>query len=334
MFRRMDLQMFAEEVAEVEGEIITETTVPEPEFDKADFLKYSSFLKGATPQAGPATEETQEVQAQGTEAEVTVSGVTEETVTKPEVEPAAVEPPIIFKLPDGREYTPEKIDEMEKGYMMQKNYTVKTQALAEERRAFEAEKGKFNPQVTQNAVTLWQQMEVDPIGTIDKLREHYENQGIFEPKNEEQLKFETEKRQLEFEKQTLQQEKQQRAQQEHYQRIESQLTSLAEKHGKDFNREQTLSFMAENNIFDAEKAFKALHHDTLAESLQKQITELNDKLKTVKKEAVNEYVKEKTTKKATPPPVGASNSGSPPVQINPPKTLEDAKKAALARPWT
>ncbi len=180
-------------------------------------------------------------------------------------------------------------------------------------------------------MNLWKQLELDPIGYLDKLREYYESQGIYEPKDQATLQLEQERRALEAEKQQLQQEKQQRLQQDNYAKLETQLTKLAETYGKDFDRTATIQFMLNNNIADAEKAYKAMNHDNLTTNLQKQIDELNKKLKTVKTEAVNDYVKTKTTKSAAPPPVGASNSGAPPVQVSMPKTFDDAKRSALAR---
>jgi len=335
--RRLDLQLFAEDggaaPAELPGDL-PEATPEEPLLSKEELWEASSFLRQAT---RPEPEGSDNLAEPEREEEV-VPEEPQESKKPAEEEPKAestkpenTEEPPKFKLSDDEEVTAEQIREWKKGYMLQADYTKKTQALAEERRQFEAEKAKFDPQVTQNAVSLWKQMELDPIGTLDKLREYYESQGIYEPKDEATLKLEMEKRQLEEEKQRLEQEKHLRYQQEIYNRIESQLSNLAKKYGAEFNRDEVIDFMRQNNIFDAEKAWKAMHHDTLAESLQKQIDDLKRQIKEAEKNAVSKYVKTKTTKQATPLPVGAGNTGSPPVKINPPKTFEDAKKAALAR---
>jgi len=335
--RRLDLQMFAEDGEAVPAEPPEETpevTPEEPILSRDELWEVSSFLRQAT---RPEPEESDNLAEPEAEAE-DEQPEREEEPKKPESpeegakeEEQAAEELLKFKLSDDEEVTAEQIREWEKGYMRQADYTKKTQALAEEKRQFEAEKAKHDPQLIQNAMSLWKQIEIDPIGTLEKLREHYEAQGIYEPKDEAVLKLEMEKRQLEEEKQRLEQEKQQRYQQELYNRLESQLGALADKHGAEFNRDEVIDFMRQNNIFDAEKAWKAMHHDTLAESLQKQINDLKQQIKEAEKNAVNKYVKTKTTKQAVPLPVGAGNTGSPPVKINPPKTFEDAKKAALAR---
>ena len=299
-------------------EEVTETpAAPVEELERQDLFKHSSFYKQAPEPAPAADNPTEEPAVKEPEA-----------VSQEETPPA--EPPK-FKLSDDEEVTAEQILEWKKGYMMQSNYTQKTQALAEERRQFEKERAGIDPETGKMAMNLWKQMELDPIGTIDRLREHYEAQGIFEAKDQATLQLEQQKLQLEAEKRQFEQRRQQQLQQEEFSKLETQLSSLEKTYGKDFDRQATVQFMIDNKMFDAEKAFKALHHDTAVERMQKQLEEMKKQMKTVKSEAVNEYVQTKTTKKASPPPVGASISGSPPVQFNAPKTFEDAKKAALAR---
>ncbi len=304
---------------------------------REDLFKHSSFFKGQDNQPDPAENDNTEPPAAEPAPEAAPEAPPTKEVSQEETPlgeaPSEEVPtePVKFKLTDEEEATLEQVLEWKQGHMMQSDYTKKTQALAEERRQLEAERAKFDPEITENAVNLWKQLELDPIGYLDKLREYYESQGIYEPKDQATLQLEQERRALEAEKQQLQQEKQQRLQQDNYAKLEAQLTKLAETYGKDFDRTATIQFMLNNNIADAEKAYKAMNHDNLTTNLQKQIDELNKKLKTVKAEAVNDYVKTKTTKSAAPPPVGASNSGAPPVQTSMPKTFDDAKRAALAR---
>jgi hypothetical protein len=74
-----------------------------------------------------------------------------------------------------------------------------------------------------------------------------------------------------------------------------------------------------------------VYHDDKVSNLQKQIDELSKQLKDAKSSAVNEYVEKKQAKSKQPLPVGGTATGAPPVQINPPKTFQDARKAAIAR---
>lgn len=324
--RFMDLQMFSDDLPVEEPESAEE---PEGELSREDVLRHSTFLKRATHLEPAAKSE----EADNPAGEPAVADPPKEEVSKEEASLAEKkeEGPVKFKLSDTEEATLEEIQEWRKGHMMQADYTKKTQVLADERRQFDQERTKFDPSLVEQAVNLWRQMEVDPIGSLDKLREYYETQGIYEPKDEATLKLEMERRDLEAEKQKLEQEKQQRLQQEAYNSIDAQLTKAAETYGEDFDRAKMIQFMIDNKTVDVDYAAKALNHDAITGRLQKQIDELNKKIGTVKTEAVNEYVKTKTTKSASPPPVGASTTGAPPVQLNVPKTFEDSKKAALAR---
>ncbi len=318
-------------VAPVEGQETPETPeTGEAELSKDDLYRHSTFLKKP-----PAAK------ADNPDEEPAKPAITPEDGNPLEGEASKEQAPaeegqeaVKFKLADDEEVTLDEIREWQKGNMLQSDYTKKTQALAEDRRQFEAERGKYDNERVDSALTLLQNIELDPIGALDKLREHFENQGIYDAKDEETLKLEMEKRQIAEEKRQLEAEKKQRLQEEADQKLENQLTKLAETYGKEFDREKTIQFMKDNEIFDAEKAFKAMAHDTVIADYEKKLKEKDEQLKTAKTTGVNEYVKEKTTKKPAPLPVGASATGSPPVQINPPKTFADARKAAMARDYT
>lgn len=333
-----------ERESEVDGQIVS----------KEDFFKHSGILQRAaqsTLGAGPDDNDEEEDAAKDDttveekdevpEAEVSDSEETKaDEATESRHDDDPIDEPMKIKMPDGKEVTLDQVAEWEKGYMLQADYTRKTQALAEERRKLEQERAAFDPATTQNALQLWEDMTRDPIGTLDKLREYFEQQGIYEAKDPAILAQEDRIRQLEQEKMRLEMEQQRQMQEAAYQQLESQLANLEAKYGKDFDRVAVLKFMEEKFnenkvVYDPETAFKAMHHDIVVSNLQKQIDEMKAEMKKVKEEAVNEYLKTKTakTKKENPPPVGAvgsSNSG-PVVRINPPKTLEEAKKAALAR---
>lgn len=233
-----------------------------------------------------------------------------------------------IKLADGTEIT---IAELKKGYMMQADYTRKTQALAEERKALEKERSTFDKEQVEKALQLQKELERDPIGTLDKLREQYEEQGIFEPKDPETLAKEDEIRRLKEEKLKLEQEKIEREQQETFDKIKTELDSLAEKYGDKIDINNIVQFMIDNNFYDPERAMKALYFDVFIEEKEKALKAKEDEIKKAKESAVNEYIQSKTKKQETKPPLGTSTTGSPPVTIQKPKTFQEARKAALAR---
>jgi hypothetical protein len=72
--------------------------------------------------------------------------------------------------------------------MLQADYTRKTQELAEQRK----ELSKYQDKNLDEAVSLWERLGSDPIGTIRFLEEHYAEQGITEPKDPAVLKYEME----------------------------------------------------------------------------------------------------------------------------------------------
>lgn len=216
--------------------------------------------------------------------------------------------------------------------------TKKTQALAEEKRQLEREREEFKSFTEQAdpALKLWQAMDRDPIGTLQYLQQFYIEKGLTDPKDPDTLAMEDRIRQLEAEKQARERDEKDRETKGFIDKINSQLNSLEEKHGENFNREAVVKYMVENDIRDAVKAYKAMTHDDAVTSLQKQIAAMKAdteaKLKAARDEAINEYVKSKATKADTPPPVGAGRgNNAPPVQINPPKSFRDARKAALSR---
>jgi hypothetical protein len=237
------------------------------------------------------------------------------------------------KLPDGREVTPDELAAWEKGHMLQSDYTKKTQALADERRKLEEQ---FAPLVQRGedhtkAMSLWDSMARDPIGVLNKLQEYYAEKGIYDAKDPEQLALEDEKRAVEQEKAQLQKDKYDQQVVTELDKLDKQFKALTDKHGDAFNQAEVARFMLDNKLTDPEKAFEAVAGPSLRENLQKQIDELQAKMKNVGSSAVNDYVKGKTNRAATPPPVGATGGGAPPVAITRPKTFQDARRAAISR---
>jgi len=314
-----------------EGENGGEKQTPKPEADNPEGTEPVKAAEEAEKGTGDTTDPTK-VKTEGEKPE-----------GEPKEEPKG-EPSTEITLPDGRKVSAKDVETWEKGHMMQADYTRKTQELSEQRRQFDTERQQHQEQVewfTQNgeqaqkALSLWDQLSRDPIGTLEKVREHYESMGVYEPKDPNELARDDQIRRLETEKQQLAQEKQQLAQQEAFNRLDAQFKGLEKDYGDKFNREEVIQFMLQNNFFDAEKAFKALKADDLISekesSLQKQIDELKEQLKNSNSKAVSDYVKTKTSKGSVPAPVGTSTTAAPPVQINQPKNFIDAKRAALAR---
>ncbi len=310
------------------------------EVQREDFAKIAPFLRKfgqANQNAEPAEEESADNSPQEPADEEAQEKTEQDSQEKTEpdsqekTEPEG-EPPASIKLPDGREVPLNQIAEWEKGHMMQKDYTQKTQALAEERRKLQEQYGPYAEQRENydKAMSLWRAMSRDPIGVINKLTEHYAEQGIYEEKNQEQLQLEDEKQAVQMEKQRIETEKYKMAVQEAHNMLEVKFKKLAEEH-KDFNQEELARYMLDNKLTDPDMAFEAMSGPKIRESLQTQINELQEKMKNIGKEAVNDYIKNKTAKTETKPPVGSSSGGTPPVKITPAKTWQEARKAALAR---
>jgi len=311
----------------------TPEQTPKPadqEVQREDFSKAAPFLRKYQ------TSSESEPAAPAKEGEAPDKPTGEPVKTE---EPTKAEPqvPNVYELPDGRKVSYEQLVEWEKGHMMQSDYTKKTQALAERHRQIEQQYGPYaqHKENYDKAMALWQNMARDPVGTLNKLQEHYAEQGIFEPKDPAVLQQEDLARQLQFEKQQLMQEKaslaaaqKDRAIKDARSSLEAQLSELAKAHGDLFDRDEVLKFMVDNNLFDPEKAFNAV----AAPKLQEKIAALKTKEKTIKDSAVNEYVKAKTSKAAASLPVGAAGGGGAPVStITPAKSFQDARKAAMAR---
>ena len=167
------------------------------ERDREDVREMSSFLRGfkehqqaanegqepGKEKKEPDTPAATEPAQKATETKPAEAEAKPEPGTVPAQEPGSEEAPQVVTLPDGRELTAEQVLEMEKGTMMQSDYTKKTQALAEERRLFEQQK-----QENERAFQIMRDIERDPIGTLQKLQEEYEAKGVYEPKDPEQLK--------------------------------------------------------------------------------------------------------------------------------------------------
>ena len=341
----MNLQLFAEEdgalTADTQDEVLTDE-------ERQDLLSMSSFLreslKGSeeedTPeedtqeeQVAEEAEETEEAEEDPEESEETEETEEEAEETEEEAEETEeeAEESAKIKFSDGREVTLDEVLEWEKGYMRQADYTRKTQELAEIRRQLQQEWAHYNKEEVDYALQIARQIARDPIGTLQKLQEYYESQGIYEPKSPEILAYEDKLRQLEEEKKQLEQLQLEQQQLALKADLERRINALAEAHGKDFDREKLIQYMIDNNFYNPEEAWKIVSFDVTKGRLQKQIDELNKKLKTVEEEAVKKYLNKKTSKEKKPLPVGSKGSSTPPIRINPPKTLEDAKKAAMAR---
>lgn len=286
---------------------VTPVTPVTQDLTRDDYLARSKYLK----QNRPIPTETP---IDGTTPVETDAVKPQETPTTPT---AAI--PEKVKLPDGTEVP---FEELTKGYMMQADYTKKTQALSVERQKLQAEQEAHKTQKEQadKALGLWTAIERDPIGTLNKLYAHYDEQGIQEPKDPAELAMEDKRRELEAREQALASKQQQTEQEETLRQIGSQMEALAAKY-KGFDAEKVIAYAIENNIPDPEKAFKAMDYEN-------RIAELEQ----AKKTGVIEYVKSKTVKAGEAPPIGTSvTGGAPPVQINAPSDWRSSKLAALAR---
>lgn len=296
----------------------TETPAADPAtVTREDFQKAAPSLRKY--QAKPEPEP---------EAEVKEEGTVEDT--PPEVPAESKEPdeaPVKFKLPDGREVTTE---ELEKGHMMQSDYTKKTQALAEERRKWDEERETGKEQAVKER-KLWESLELDPVGTLEKLQAHYAEQGIYEAKDPAILAQEVRARELETENQKLLKEKNDVAYKEAYAALDAQLVELAGQYGPVFDRNTVVQFMIDSKFTDPKKAFFALAHEDITGNMQMMIDDLHGQVTAAKDTAVQDYIKGKQSKGVAPPPVGAGGGGAPPVQLNLPRTFQEARKSAVAR---
>ena len=289
------------------------------EHDREDVRRMSPFLR--------------DFQEKHQQAETVDENNNKETEEEPGTVPA-LEPetelesgPQVFILPDGRELTVEQVLELEKGAMMQADYTRKTQALAEERRILE-----LHRQENERAFQLLRNIERDPIGALQKLQEEYEAKGVYEPKNPETLAVEDRVRELEFKERELEAKKQEIEQQVVFRDLDNRMANLEREYGREFDRRTVAQFMIDEKIYSPEIAYDAIRAREIETASKKQIEELKAQLENAKKEAVNEYIKTRITKKPASLPIGAGNTtGSPPVLVKSPRTLDDAKRAALAR---
>lgn len=337
---KMDLQLFADEPAtESEGtqgsapDISQEPLGSDSERDRSDVRQMSSFLREF--QSRTAAEVGTGQQEPGKAPDNPTDGTVKDDTPAPKdgdvsAQDQAGGAPQTYKLPDGRELTAEQILELEKGHMMQSDYTKKTQALAEERRQLEEQK-----KANEKAFKMLQDYELDPVGTAIRLQEEAEAKGIFEPKDPQELALEARQRELAQKEQEIQRKEEEMYQQTVYRDLESRVLALETKHGSEFDRNKVIQFMVDEKIYSPEVAWNAIRAEMLEAKSQKQIDALNQKLAKAKEEAVNEFIRSKTIKQNAPLPVGAGgNTGSPPIQIDRPKTLDDARKAAMARPYS
>lgn len=226
---------------------------------------------------------------------------------------------------DGEEVSPEQVKEWKLGYMRNADYTQKTQEVAELRK--EAEQ----------AIGLWQAFEIDPIGTLDFLRERYEEAGIYEPKDPEVVEKELQIRQMEQQRQADQEYRQHIDNQVAQAQFEEYMQHLEAKYdGQGFDRNEVIQFAVNNNINDPELAFKTLAYEKLqakhAEEKEKAEKDFKAKEEEIKKQAIKEYLDKKSQKSTeTPLPVGSGGGGgSSPITTEEIKTFRDARKASLA----
>jgi len=303
-----------------------EPVVAQPEgFTTDDFRNNSRFLRRG-PQNNPS------VEAEPTPSEVDPGP--EEGAGETQVEETR-EPVNEIVMPDGERLTFDQILEMKKGNMLQADYTRKTQELAEERKRFQQEQEEYRrlkELPIDDAMGLWESLANDPIGTIEYLREHYESQGITEPRDPEVIRIEQERAKLEAENKKLKADneaKQLEASKIAFQKYLDELSVKYKDQG--FDKDAVLGYCMKNGIPDPEIAFKAMIHDTMLEKFDIRIKDLEAKLEQEKKGAVANYVKGKVVNSATHvPPVGGGNSGTG-VSISTPKGWRAARKAALDR---
>lgn len=300
-----------------------------------DFFNNSSFLREYQ-KANPDSKAPEPDESEDDEDGETQTDPDDDTEDTPEGDDAqepdddqqSEEPPAAIKLPDGREFTAEQIIELEKGSMMQADYTRKTQELAESRRQLQQEQEEFaaHKEQAEQALQLWQSFERDPIGTLQKLQEYYDQQGIYEAKDPALLEREDRIRELEAEKQRLERERQQQAQEEQkrqqeaaYNHLKAQVDTLRSEPG--FDERKLFQYMQDNKVYDPVIAFRAMTYDTVKATAQADRSKI-----------VGDYVKTKQAKAQKPAPIGATQGAAEaPVQINRPTTWTDARKAAMAR---
>lgn len=249
--------------------------------------------------------------------------------------------PAKIKISDDLEATPEEIAEWKNGYMMQADYTRKTQELAREREDFTNKvKEMENNSTIKDALDLWDNLARDPIGILNALREHYEEQGITEPRDPEVVKAEIERDKATRENNQLKTSEARRIFNEH-------MDSLVDKYGDDgFDRGKVLEYCIKYNIPDPETAWMAMREplasvqeaNSKTKALEDRIAELEGKLaESIKnteeegKKAVSSYVKNKIERSANfVPPIGSGNSGAA-VTATVPKTFREAKLSAMNR---
>lgn len=302
------------------------------DLDRKEWVKSARMLRKqpeSNPEPGTDTESVDtKVKTKvevDTEAEV---DVTPEVTTE---EPEQTPPPI-FKLSNGEELTEEQVLELKKGNMMNADYTRKTQELAEERKRLQQESGKYKDKPVEDAVALWEQLAMDPVGTIEYLREHYRQQGITEPEDPDVVAARVEAAKAKEEASKLKAEIDGRNLEDGKKSYDSYMDSLSEKY-KDFgfDKQAVINYCRDNAILNPELGFKAMMFDPAVEVMKKKVTETSTQAEEQAKAAIASYLKDKVVTAANfDTPVGSGVSGSG-VVVEKPRTLKDAKKAALAR---
>ena len=314
----------------------TEVTNPEVIISRDDFKGLSKFI-------GKEDTKNNSVTATDTPSTPVVDAATGVSSTTEEAE----QPAPAIDSPTSGDDTNDKVEDenqdpmesvpikeltaLRKGNMLQADYTRKTQELAEERKKFQQELDLFNQYKdlpVQDALSLWDSLAMDPIGTIRFLEEHYVEQGLTEPKDPEVLKIEKALLEEQQRNKILESQLQENTKVGNRVEFDQYMASLSAKYKDDgFDAEEVLKFCMEHEIPNPEIAFKAIQHERLVIKNQELTKQLEEKGKT----AVSEYVKEKATEVSSfIPPVGTGNTSSG-ITVSKPKTFAEAKKAALAR---
>lgn len=261
---------------------------------------------------------------------------------QPEATPAEaikVTPDTKVILPDGTEAT---WSDIEKGRMMQADYTRKTQALAAERKEIDALKTKYAGDIdlVDPALGLWKSLQRDPIGTLKQMEAHYESQGITEPADPQTLKTRDEMAALAQEKARLEQQLAVQQQQQQQQQFDAYMQGLEQKYkDQGFDRSEVLEFCIRNGVQNVEAGFKAMQADRVQETSSSEVQQLRSEIEALKaqyvsakEEGVKDYLQDKVQKAETfAPPLGTAATGSPPIVENKPRSFDEARKAAAER---
>lgn len=265
--------------------------------------------------------------------------------TEPPEETPAPSPKFI--MPDGEELTVEQIQELKKGNMLQSDYTKKTQKLAEDRKAVEKdleELGNYRKLPVKDAMGLWMALEEDPISTIQYLTEHYQQQGVTDPKDPVVVQLERRIRELEGQLGQVNQSNIVRESQAKIEAVDKYMNELESKYKDEgFDKLAVVNYAIEHGISDPELAWKAMSRDAIAtkskEELERIQREADEKIAALQaqkdqevKDAVGNYIKNKVVDTANfVPPVGGGGTGASGVSVRKENSWAASRRAAMAR---